>query len=318
MKEWSSWKEASRDLFAGGLSKEDAIEAMNVIRKNRGNYDRRIRCDVVDKWYFIFTKLLEYHNRDLLPVTVRHVYYLAAAAGLIPKTENGYNCIANSLADMRLKGRLIPFDWIEDTTRSPRVPSVWSSPREIVQAALKGYRKDYWEDQDQYVEIWLEKRTLSDALYKVTEKYQVRLMVCGGFSSISFDWAASEEIKRQQRNGKECHLYMLSDRDGSGVKLYDSAKDHLNKLDVRVPFTRIALTQEQIERHGIQTRAPTKDGDKALGGPIADLDAMPADLLRQWVDDAIRPHIDFDIWNISKEREKEEKKELQEALGDLF
>jgi hypothetical protein len=42
------------------------------------------------------------------PATVRQVYYLATIAGLVPKTESGYDIVQNDLTLLRRAG--LPYD----------------------------------------------------------------------------------------------------------------------------------------------------------------------------------------------------------------
>ena len=57
------------------------------------------------------------------------------------------------------------------------------------------YRRDLWDRQEHYVEIWIEKDALAGVLYPITAKWHVPLMVSKGFSSLTYLYEAAEAIK---------------------------------------------------------------------------------------------------------------------------
>ena len=110
------------------------------------------------------------------PATVRQIFYLATVAGLVPKTENGYDMVQTDLTLMRRDG-MVPYDWLANSTRWQRKPNTFNSVQEALQETARLYRKSLWADADAYVEIWLEKDALSGVVYPVTSMFDVPLMV---------------------------------------------------------------------------------------------------------------------------------------------
>src|SRR5262245_25490606 len=120
------------------------------------------------------------------PMTVRQTFYRLAVAGVVEKTEAEYKqTVARLLVVMRREGRL-PYGWIVDNTRMMRKPVTYSSVEQAVQTLSKSYRRNLWEAQSVYVEIWLEKDALSGVLFQVTREWDVPLMVTRGYPSMSF------------------------------------------------------------------------------------------------------------------------------------
>ena len=114
------------------------------------------------------------------PMTVRQVFYQMTVAGVVPKTETSYkNIVVRLLGTMRREGRL-PFSWIADNTRWMRKPRTFSSLDSALHNTARTYRRALWDEQDAYVEIWLEKDALSGVLYDVTSEWDVPLMVTRG------------------------------------------------------------------------------------------------------------------------------------------
>ena len=75
--------------------------------------------------------------------------------------------------------------------------------RGALEETHRHYRRDYWRDLDDYVEVWLEKDALAGVLYRVTDEWGVPLMVTRGFASLSYIHNAAETIARI---GKPTHI----------------------------------------------------------------------------------------------------------------
>jgi hypothetical protein len=63
-----------------------------------------------------------------------------------------------------------------------------------VEIFAEAYRRDVWINQNDYVEIWLEKDALAGVVYGVTEEFDVPLMVSRGYSSLSYLHGAAMQI----------------------------------------------------------------------------------------------------------------------------
>src|SRR5262245_1113815 len=98
------------------------------------------------------------------PMTVRQVYYQAVSRGLIEKTEAQYkHTVVRLLGLMRQDGQ-IPFSWIADNTRWMRKPRSFSGLANCLELTARTYRRAIWDEQDSYIEIWLEKDALAGVL----------------------------------------------------------------------------------------------------------------------------------------------------------
>jgi hypothetical protein len=170
-----------------------------------------------------------------------------------------------------------------------------------------------------YVEIWIEKDALAGVLLEETKVYDVPLMVARGYSSLSFLHAAAMAIKAR---GKPAHIYHFGDLDPSGV---DAARDIEAKLrryapDAEIHFERPAVTRSQVEEWDLPTR-PTKQTDtraKKFNGTSVELDAIPADKLRQLVRECIERHVDqhqFEILKVAEESERDLLKKWAATYG---
>src|SRR5262245_39290990 len=111
------------------------------------------------------------------PMTVRQVFYQLVSLGAIEKTEAEYNnVVVRQLTKLRLEGHL-PWSWIADGTRWMHKSVRYGSVEEALEATSRHYRRDYWCELDDYVEVWLEKDALAGVLFSVTDEWGVPLMV---------------------------------------------------------------------------------------------------------------------------------------------
>jgi hypothetical protein len=225
--------------------------------------------------------------------TVRQVFYAATVRGVIAKVESEYKrTICRLLTEMREAGK-IPFEWIADNTRWMRKPSSFTSLEACLNASAEFYRRDLWAKMPVYVEVWCEKDALAGVLMEETKVYDVPLMVARGYSSVSY---LHNTAKLIEAKGKPTYIYHFGDLDPSGV---DAARDIESKLkryapNAEIHFERPAVTREQVEQWNLPTR-PTKMTDsraKNFTGESVELDAIPADKIRELVRSCIERHVD--------------------------
>ena len=254
------------------------------------------------------------------PMTVRQIFYQAVACGLVDKTEREYKkTVVRLLTEMRLAddsfGRAIPFDWIADNTRWMRKPRSWSSVDDVLRETAQFYRRRLWDEQDAYVEIWLEKEALAGVVYPVTEEWDVPLMVTRGYPSISYLHMAAEAITEA---GKPAYIYYFGDHDPSGVDISRNVEDRLREFTwANIVFRRVAVTTDQVIEWSLPTR-PTKKSDtrsKRFAGESVELDAIPPDELRQLVRGCIEQHIDRHRLDVTLAAEKSEREVLMQIAG---
>jgi len=228
------------------------------------------------------------------PMTVRQVFYRFVGTGMIDKTEGDYNrVVVRLLTKMGLESEL-PWSWITDGTRWMHKSVRYGSVEEALEATRLHYRRDYWRELDDYVEVWLEKDALAGVLYRVTDEWGVPLMVTRGFASLSYIHNAAETIERV---GKPTYVYYFGDYDPSGVEIDRNLERRLREFAPRseIHFERVAVRREQIDEYQLPTR-PTKRGAKhgrgLHEGESVEVDAIPPPALLGLVRAAIDRHVD--------------------------
>jgi hypothetical protein len=226
------------------------------------------------------------------PQTCRSVFYRLVGRRAVPKTEAAYQgIVVRLLTRMRLDGA-IPFTWITDGTRLRRKPNSARNMAAALERFQEGYRRDLWQDQDAYVEVWAEKDAITGVLFEETWVYDVPLMSCRGYPSVTYLHSAAEEIARQQ---KPAHLYYFGDHDPSGVDITRNVEARLREFapKAEIHFERVAVTPKQIKRLHLPTR-PTKTTDsrsKGFSGESVEVDAIEPKELRRILRNCITRHL---------------------------
>lgn len=274
---------------------------------------RRSRADIETISAALYNTLWEDH-----PMTVRQVFYQLVSKGVIEKSEAEYKgTVIRLLGDMRRDGR-IPFHWIADNTRWMRKPDTHSGLEHCLKLTTQFYRRAIWDNQPEYVEIWLEKDALSGVLYEVTEEWDVPLMVTRGYPSLSFLHDAAETIEAED---KPANLYYFGDRDPSGVDIPRAVEASLREFapNSEIEFHRLAVTPYQVYEWGLPTR-PTKTTDsrsKNFYGESVEVDAIPPSKLRELVRECIEGNIDKELLARTAAVEQAERETLQRLTDSL-
>jgi hypothetical protein len=255
---------------------------------------------------------------EMQPASTRGNFYQASVQGIVEKTEAGYRKVQRMLADLRRDGRL-PWHWIADSTRWQRKPRTWNSLEDAIEETARTYRRSLWTNADSYVEVWLEKDALAGVLYPITSKWDVPLMVSRGYASLSFLYEAASYISQL-----DCpaYLYHFGDYDPSGQDAAAKIAGTLRELapGADITFTQVAVLPEQIETLRLPTR-PTKTTDSRFkrwtGGESVELDAINANLLRDYCNRYIEQHIDPRELRVMKVAEASERARLH-AFADTL
>jgi hypothetical protein len=255
---------------------------------------------------------------EIGPATVRQTYYQAEVRGVLPKDEKSYSKVQYLLVKLRRSGE-IDYDSIVDNTRYPLQPTTFDSPAEALEDAVANYRKSLWTDIDALVEIWLEKDALTGVIEPVTSKYDVALMVCRGYSSITFLY---ENATALARSGKPCFIYHLGDSDPSGENAAEVIERELREYapGAEIHFERLAVTREQIRDWRLPSR-PTKTDDTraaAFGNRRSvELDAIDPNRLRKLVEDAINRHMSKKLYAKLMKEEQAKRDEIRELVDQI-
>lgn len=98
------------------------------------------------------------YKRQGYELTLRQLYYQLVARDIIPNNQRSYKNLGNLINDGRLAG-LIDWSAIVDRTRNLRGNAHWENPADAIDTIRYGYHLDRWEEQPNYIEVWVEKQT---------------------------------------------------------------------------------------------------------------------------------------------------------------
>jgi len=260
------------------------------------------------------------------PMTVRQLFYRLVSKGLITNCQAHYSRVSRDCTKARKDGR-IDWEWIVDRTRPTYSPSVWADLAGYGRTIKHSYRKDYWEDQPTYVEIWLEKDSVSGSIQETTNELGVTMRAARGFNSSTRIREVAQHLATIQ---KPKYVYYLGDHDPSGkamdddqykrvlTQAYDMLDSKRSEWGKSFYFARLAIFKEDITTYHLPPLKIKRDDDgkptdsrsekylEEYGDVCVELDALPPDELRHRVRDAVESHIDMAKWNHALMIEKAE------------
>lgn len=251
------------------------------------------------------------------PITVRGVCYALFVQQLISSMEvRNTQRISRIMTAMREEETL---DWtqIVDGSRAVERPRTWSDSSQIIEAAVRGYRRDYWQEQSTIVEVWSEKSTVHGVLAPVLDELGVTFRVMKGFGSFTAVRQAAQDAYLNM--AQETVALYVGDWDPSG--LYMSEVDlpgRLGRYGGTQQLRRIAVLQSDtadLPHFDVATKA----GDarfrwfvERFGRRCWELDAIDPNKLRERVREQIEPYIDRPLWNRALEVEAAEVDSMNE------
>ncbi|ADG17050.1 conserved hypothetical protein [Paraburkholderia atlantica] len=261
------------------------------------------------------------------PATVRAVCYKLFTMGLIPNMAKSSTNRVSSLLTRARENEDIEWEWIVDETRRPERAQQWDNPMQIMNAAVRGYRLDYWNDQPQRVEVISEKGTVRGTIAPVLDELGVTFRVLHGYGSATTVHDIADEIADDDRF---TNLLYIGDFDPSGMHMSEmDLPERLSRYGAGDEFAyflkRIALTRTDVmnpELPGFAT--DSKAGDPRhhwyrthYGNQFWELDAMDPRELRERVREEIEALIDRDAWDHCMKIEAAQRQSMNDFMGAL-
>jgi hypothetical protein len=279
------------------------------------------------------------NNEDLLPLTVRQIFYqiISLQDSPLENSKRDYGKLSRLLVKARYCGE-ISFDDIEDRTR-------YTSNRPIpLDKLLYYYYPEAWKNQPCYVEVFVEKEGLRSFFVRVLRHLYVAVTPMRGFDSLSDVMEAAERLHEYEDRPR--FIFVFSDFDPSGECIFKDFEFRLKKCLVmlgeepiyydekgknieisNLNVQKVALTLKQIEKYGLPPKFVKSKDPRARGfiqkyGPeaVVELDAMPPKLLQEKILESVVPYLDVDeVKRIQRieQRVKTEGLELLKSLVNL-
>jgi len=262
------------------------------------------------------------------PLTLRQIYYRLVAANILPNRRTAYNQLSKVLVKAREKNE------VDDTRIEDRARQVlerkegYDSPESFVEAIRRYikamgsmYARDPWEDQDVFVEVWVEKDALARVVLNAAEPYRVTVCPSRGYSSYTYIKRMAID-DRLSSVGKPIVILDFRDHDPSGLQMTEDLANRFNKYgsNLEIEVRRIALTIDQVKEYSLLPN-PTKKADPrspeyiaAYGDECWELDAIEPDELQRIVKESIEECIDDDRWKETLAVETTERQELEKRF----
>ena len=267
--------------------------------------------DTIDK---VNSIVAEYEAQGY-ELTLRQVYYQLVARGFIPNNERSYKNLGNLINDGRLAGLI---DWyaIVDRTRNLRGNSHWDRPEDVIDSARYSYMLDRWENQPNYVEVWVEKDALIGIVSQICRELDVPHFSCRGYTSQSEMWSAAQRFIRQDYRESRTIIH-LGDHDPSGIDMTRDIQERMDMFGADVFVKRVALTMEQIETF-CPPPNPTKLSDarassyiREYGHECWELDALEPKVITSLIRNEVTALLDTDLLSEIERREKMDKTNIK-------
>jgi hypothetical protein len=100
--------------------------------------------------------------------------------------------VSRLLVAARESGK-IPWEWVVDETREAERIHGWQGLGDYGETILNAYRRDFWDNQPERVEVWSEKGTIRGVLAPVLKHFAVTFRVMHGFGSATSVHEAATE-----------------------------------------------------------------------------------------------------------------------------
>jgi len=258
-------------------------------------------------------------------VTIRQLYYQLVNRGM-PNSQSYYKRVVGAMEKARWSG-VISFDAFVDHERGLVCETSWEDTdlgetirngEENVLFLMDYYSLNRWENQPEYIEVWIEKKALQGVVLPVCEKLDVGLFPCKGYPSLTALNEAYMRFNAAYLQGKHVTILYCGDHDPSGDDIPRSVVDNLKRMGMySLDLERIALTYDQVEEYHLPP-APTKTTDTRSaswgGHGQVELDAVDPSELRRLIEEAVLGHFDPDLYDGLKRREEEEGREYRKAI----
>ena len=254
---------------------------------------------------------------EIQPASVRAVCYRLFTLGKIPDMSKGSTGKVSKQLVYARENSIIPWEWIVDETRAAEKVLTWTDPDERINAAVRNYRRDYWQEQPYRIEVWSEKGTVRGTLAPILDEYGVTFRAMHGYSSATVINTIAEE---SNMSDKPLIAFYCGDFDPSGKHMSDiDLPDRLRRYGANITIERIALLETDVFDGDLPSfKADTKTGDsryqwfvRNFGHNCWELDAMSPVTLRECAQNSILSMLDIEAWHRAIDIELVEKASMK-------
>lgn len=269
--------------------------------------------------------IVESYNGNL---TLRSLHYRLVAAGMTNDIAH-YKKVVNTMIDARWSGEVHYESFLdherethgttdyEETTVDDQV----SLAKAQIKLWANNYKKNRWENQPYYPEVFIEKKALQGVFVAPCRNWNVALNPCKGYPSLTFQWDACKRFQEAIEAGKKPIILYFGDYDPSGEDIPRSIYDTLLRMGADVEVRRVALMEHQVVEWKLPP-APTKVTDTRSGaweglGQV-ELDAVLPEQITELLEDALKDIFDDELYDELQDIRREEDKAFKKILKRDF
>lgn len=216
-------------------------------------------------------------------------------------------------------GGLIHLESILDDTDLIGTQQCYFPIEEYLNRRIEGYRSDWFENQEKYVECWLEKRALSRIFSPITDEYGVYLSVSGRYPSLA---QVKSAIDRFNCYDKQKIILYFGDLDPTGKDMPRYLSETFPKLRCNdVTIEEITINPSDVNQYNLPT-IPLKEKDRRTRSYKqnfgidygVEIDALSPSNLKQIIRGSIEKHLDLGELEKKKQEDKQVKQETKQML----
>jgi len=271
------------------------------------------------------------------PLSPRWIYY-----GIFDIPDAKKQRVLNKVLNKARKDRrqLINRDLVTDDTRTP---TIWQANKNLSEfIAELTYMRDFWQDQPEYVEVWMEDQASLEAVKKspdhILQRYRINARYCKGFNSIGAMWVAYNFFKEISTPIK---ILYYGDLNPSGWAIPIIIVRQFEEMGLDITLERLALNADQLEKYHLpsftkisgdprrrefnetfgfeeweakplQPYVDEKTGKTKLGKKHlnVDLEKIPVETFESLLEEDIKQHLDLGAFDESREKERVEDERL--------
>jgi len=270
--------------------------------------------------------------KDYHPLSIRQILYQIVESGKIPKDGNHYQSICRTIGILR-EDETIPWEIIGDRTRrlsyKRGYPNLKEYTTKVILPWISGYERCYVQDQEYFVEIWLEKDALAGIFMKTIEekRYCVSVLPCRGRNSRTHIQKYLNRADEAIMRGQKPVLLYYGDHDPSGWNMFENYKKYIHEEHGRndIKLDRIALNYEQvIEWELPQNPGGCKKSDKnykkfvdLFGEMAIEIDALHPKKLVELIQYGLGKYLDASKFEAQRKIEELEIARIEETYWEV-
>ena len=203
----------------------------------------------------IINSVFWFHEHGIIP-SLRSIFYRLVSLRIIPNTKTAYKRLSAVTVELR-KNNKLPWNSISDESRLviKNFDERYIEPIKyvddilnVVKDAHNQYKIPKWHNQPHYVEVWIEKQALANAVQSFLKDKQVVIVINKGYAGWTFLYKNCNRLKKIKMQGKTPHILYFGDFDPSGADMDRHLSTALSTFRLSsIDIHRVAITPKQIK-----------------------------------------------------------------------